>query len=244
MEHVTEGCTCEGKKCIGCQDVRCFGHFGLRKKDRPIAPTNLNSYCRPCNSQRGGEAIKQRRRENTKKWNKAHPEQARAHVHKWQKSHPDAVKEFTRRNNRRRRKVNPDGERERNRNWHRVQRAMRNEAYLAKANVNQKKTYLRRKAERPEKHQEIFYFKSLRRRARKSQAIGMFTAQQWRAVKEKYDYTCLRCGKREPEIKLTADHIMPLTLGGTNFIEKNKPLCKPCNSKKGVKFIDFRTKTP
>jgi len=67
-----------------------------------------------------------------------------------------------------------------------------------------------------------------------------FTWQDWAEIKEKYDYTCLKCGRREPEIKLTIDHIIPLKHGGTNTKDNIQPLCTSCNSSKGTKTEDYR----
>jgi 5-methylcytosine-specific restriction endonuclease McrA len=79
-----------------------------------------------------------------------------------------------------------------------------------------------------------------RRRAMKRGNGGSYTAAEWQTLVEKYNYTCLRCGKQEPEIKLTIDHVLPLSKGGNNTIDNIQPLCKQCNSTKNAKFIDYR----
>jgi len=76
-----------------------------------------------------------------------------------------------------------------------------------------------------------------RRRAREVGAIGSFTAAEWKALCRKYKHRCLCCGKRR---KLTADHVLPLVKGGSNFISNIQPLCGPCNSRKGTKHTDYR----
>ena len=73
-------------------------------------------------------------------------------------------------------------------------------------------------------------------RIRKYEADGSFTPQEWETLKAQYNWTCPHCGKREPEIKLTIDHIIPLSRGGSNNIENIQPLCGICNSKKGNKI--------
>jgi 5-methylcytosine-specific restriction endonuclease McrA len=78
------------------------------------------------------------------------------------------------------------------------------------------------------------------RRARKAANGGSFTAEEWEALKRCYVYTCLRCGKVEPEIKLTVDHVVPVALGGPNILGKIQPLCKACNQSKGIKITDYR----
>lgn len=73
-----------------------------------------------------------------------------------------------------------------------------------------------------------------------TQAGGHFTAQEWKTLKAKYDYTCLCCGRREPEIRLTPDHIIPVTKLGSSNIENIQLLCISCNSSKRDKIIDYR----
>lgn len=85
------------------------------------------------------------------------------------------------------------------------------------------------------------YKKSMghKRRTLKLQAQGVFTPIEWEALKMKYRYMCLCCKKCEPEVKLTVDHIIPLSKGGTNDIENIQPLCGSCNSRKNTKIINY-----
>jgi len=78
-----------------------------------------------------------------------------------------------------------------------------------------------------------------RRRARKKGAEGSHTQKEWEDLKKKYNYTCLDCKKKEPEIKLTEDHIVPLNKNGSDNIDNIQPLCKNCNSKKYTKIVNF-----
>ena len=78
------------------------------------------------------------------------------------------------------------------------------------------------------------------RRARLANAEGFHTLQEWEDLKNKYNYMCLCCKQFEPEIKLTEDHIIPLTLAGSNYITNIQPLCGKCNLAKWTKFIDYR----
>ncbi|HEX9838706.1 MAG TPA: HNH endonuclease [Anaerolineales bacterium] len=78
------------------------------------------------------------------------------------------------------------------------------------------------------------------RRARKLEAEGSHTDEEWQELKAFYNYKCLGCGKQEPDIKLTRDHVIPLTQGGTDAINNIQPLCALCNSKKNHKHIDYR----
>lgn len=63
---------------------------------------------------------------------------------------------------------------------------------------------------------------------------------EWEDLKKKYNYICLCCKKKEPEIRLTIDHIVPISLKGNNTIDNIQPLCANCNSSKHTKIIDYR----
>ena len=78
------------------------------------------------------------------------------------------------------------------------------------------------------------------RRARKLEAEGSHTDEEWQELKAFYNFKCLRCGAQEPDIKLTRDHVIPLTQGGSDSIDNVQPLCARCNSKKNNKHIDYR----
>lgn len=77
------------------------------------------------------------------------------------------------------------------------------------------------------------------RRARLAGSQGFYTEQQWEDLKKKLNYTCLACKRKEPEIKLTRDHIVPVVHGGSNFISNIQPLCLPCNQTKRTKTINY-----
>lgn len=79
--------------------------------------------------------------------------------------------------------------------------------------------------------------KKARRRALEAKAEGSFTAAEFRALCGKYGHRCLCCGEQKP---LTADHVVPLYKGGTNWIDNIQPLCLSCNQKKRTQVIDYR----
>lgn len=66
---------------------------------------------------------------------------------------------------------------------------------------------------------------------------GSFTEVQWKALCNKYHNICLCCRRRR---RLTIDHVIPITKGGTNCITNIQPLCKSCNSSKNNKIADYR----
>ena len=79
------------------------------------------------------------------------------------------------------------------------------------------------------------------RRTRQTTAGGSFTEKEWLTLCDKHNNKCLNCGKH---IKLTADHVLPVSKGGTSDIDNIQPLCGPCNSKKHNKALDFRKNLP
>ena len=72
-----------------------------------------------------------------------------------------------------------------------------------------------------------------RRYAREKGAIGSHTLEEWENLKDEFDNKCAFCRKK---VKLTKDHIIPLSENGTDYIDNIQPLCRSCNSRKW-KFI-------
>ena len=88
----------------------------------------------------------------------------------------------------------------------------------------------------PDKSRAIWH----RYKARKMNAEGNFTDEQWKMVKLYYapNDRCPGCGKHR---KITIDHVIPLAQKGPNYIANIQPLCKSCNSSKGdERYTDFR----
>jgi len=111
--------------------------------------------------------------------------------------------------------------------------------YRAK-NAEKVKAY---RAEYQKANRDKFRASSQRYRARKLNAPGDFTAADWKAKLEYYGYRCRYCGIHKSETSegwLEADHAIPLSQGGTNFISNIVPACKSCNCSKGTKtFTEF-----
>lgn len=170
----------------------------------------LNNWCKLCN------------KKNANKWYYENKERAIDTCRKWALSHLDKVKEI----HRNWRKNNPERDYE-----------LRKKANRKYKENNREKVRERSrnwKTSNTEKNLQI----NRNYRARKNG--GTITQQEWQWLKAFYDYTCLCCGKQEPEIKLTLDHIKSLKLGGKNVIQNAQPLCGSCNSSKGAKEIDYR----
>lgn len=79
----------------------------------------------------------------------------------------------------------------------------------------------------PEKSSEY----SKNKRARKwGNTEASFTIKEWQLMKEAYKYCCVYCHKEFK--RLTQDHIIPLSKGGTHIGSNILPACQSCNSKK------------
>lgn len=71
-------------------------------------------------------------------------------------------------------------------------------------------------------------------------ALGSFhTYGEWELLKAQYNWTCPACRRQEPDIKLTEDHVVPLSKGGGDNIENIQPLCASCNCKKHDKIVIY-----
>jgi 5-methylcytosine-specific restriction endonuclease McrA len=75
------------------------------------------------------------------------------------------------------------------------------------------------------------------RLARKRAAKGSFTTAEWTGLVSFFGSVCLSCGVTTD---LSVDHVIPLARGGTNSIDNLQPLCRQCNSSKGIKTTDYR----
>jgi 5-methylcytosine-specific restriction endonuclease McrA len=219
MEHIVEKCQCDGKYCGGCKVTLCIGKFHRNKNTKD----KLNYQCKECVSkshkswyQRNHESVKTK----TARWQKEHPEQAAKSKKKYKVTHSQQVKA-------------------QDKIW-RDRNTMQPRQWRTSNVVRVRETARLWRRNNRDRHLSIMRGVRHRRRAQMNQSGGSFTWREWVAIKAKYNYTCLCCGRCEPEIKLTADHIVPIYRGGSSNIENIQPLCRSCNASKGTKIIDYR----
>jgi len=155
-------------------------------------------------------------REYARKWHKEYPNKTREYSHKWNAEHLEQKREC----DRNWRTENPEESKKRTRRWR--------EEHPDKA-----KECVREWGKR---HPEQLQQYRRNRRAKKVNAGGAITAEEWQSVLEKYGNKCLCCGTTE---NLTMDHVIPLD-PGPHTANNVQPLCRICNSSKGRKTIDYR----
>jgi 5-methylcytosine-specific restriction endonuclease McrA len=89
---------------------------------------------------------------------------------------------------------------------------------------------------RANRHRKVLH--GVSRRALFEGAPGSFSAIEWARLCFEHAYACAYCGLWRP---LTVDHRIPLTRGGSNYIDNILPACRPCNSRKGTRTeTEFR----
>jgi 5-methylcytosine-specific restriction endonuclease McrA len=69
-------------------------------------------------------------------------------------------------------------------------------------------------------------------RARKRNATGRYTAREFRALCDESSWQCSYCATVLDIVTVQADHIIPLSRGGSNGIENIAVSCASCNCRK------------
>ena len=85
-------------------------------------------------------------------------------------------------------------------------------------------------------NRELVTLLSLRHRRRKQGARGSYSLEEWREKCLLLDSRCFYCHRTD--LKLTADHLVPPSRGGSDYITNIVPACRPCNSRKRDKTYE------
>lgn len=75
-----------------------------------------------------------------------------------------------------------------------------------------------------------------KKRALKAKSGGSHTREEWQQRKELYGYSCVYCHRKSE--RLTKDHIIPISRGGTDNIYNIVPACGSCNRRKWSKNLN------
>jgi len=150
-------------------------------------------------------------------------------VRNWQANNKEKFKEICRK----RKKAHPEEDRAYSKKWaaKNYDRKIENGRRWRERNPEYGRNWRENNREKIRNYAEI-------RRARLAEVGGDLTVDEWEAIQEFYRYKCLCCGRED--VKLTIDHVLPISLGGSHTADNIQPLCGPCNSSKRDKHIDYR----
>jgi hypothetical protein len=81
-------------------------------------------------------------------------------------------------------------------------------------------------------HPLVVRAQNSRRNARKRSAIGSYTASEFRVLCDESSWQCSYCAAVLDIKTVQADHVVPLSRGGSNYIKNIAVACKPCNASK------------
>lgn len=207
------------KKCTKCEEVKLatseYFQKDKSKKD------GLRPDCKVC-AHEYGQDNKEAIAERVRRWREANPEDSQEYNREYGPRYYRANKERIADVKRQYIKANPEKRAVIDRRYH--------EAH-PKRLQERKRRWLEAN---PEKRREW----DRRKRAKRAGVEGSHTEAEWQALCSYYMDQCLCCG--EVPDKLTRDHVIPITKGGSNDIGNIQPLCKSCNSKKYLKTTDYR----
>lgn len=224
------------RKCGFCGEVKSLLEFS---KD-PRTKTGYSALCLVCNKNKSKvwrDKNPDKSRESVKRYREKYPEKHREMYDSWSSRNKEKVRESARENYNRHQEAYRESAR--------IQHAKRKLEHPQE--VRDYQSEWRKK--NPEKvsdaqkkwshsHPERVKIKTQNRNEKKKNSTGSVTEREWVDILERCGYTCLWC--RRNDVKITMDHVVPLSKGGLHEIENIQPLCRSCNSKKGVRIMDFR----
>lgn len=176
-----------------------------------------NGRCSPC------------ARERQRRWSAANLDKVAAKARRWRLNHPEENAERKRKY----KQANLVKEAQRNRRWKNANPDKLRE-YERKRYATNSERCRKWRHSNPDKANAIIH----RRRTRQTAAGGSYTVAEWKSLLDHYGNRCLCCGRND--VRLAADHIVPVVRGGSSSIDNIQPLCNSCNSRKGTKTIDYR----
>jgi 5-methylcytosine-specific restriction endonuclease McrA len=206
--------------CKRCQQAKNIDDF------QQTSGVSIN-VCKACVSARRKEirqADPERFREQNRKGHARGSAKFAAKAREWKREHPERNRELKRLSAQR----HPEETRARLLRWR-------------ESTPDYRASIRAWEAAHPEEAKASRTVAKARFRSRLREAVGDFTVAEWLELRARYGNRCLACGRSEPEILLTPDHVVPLGRGGANDISNIQLLCLPCNLRKHVKHIDYRS---
>jgi len=218
------------RKCIYCKHVKDIVEF------KKVSGESFVKSCLSC-------------RERILSWAKEHPEAK----HEYYKRHAEEIKQKTndwynankeyaleqRKNSRaEKRAADPEA-------WRAKQRGYQNKWLSSPENkakrFEQTSAWMRANRGKMNEAYKRWYVKNqdvLRKLAcQRAQLYGKsnFTFEDWLNILDCFEHRCAYCSRSD--VKLTMDHVIPVSKGGKHTADNIVPACKSCNSRKGNRFI-------
>jgi 5-methylcytosine-specific restriction endonuclease McrA len=209
-------------ECKACSKLAALKKKAMLEATRPPLPDGFAKKCSTCKEQLAAEMFGKNARSADGLKTSCKPCR-RAKAVKYRAENKEKTSEYFKRY----REENPD-----KRKATCARYRANNRAKLAKYN----KRYSR---ENP----HIAVNAQIRRRALKNKASGTYTHDDWQARLAYHENRCAYCGCGG---KMTIDHMIPLSRGGTNWPSNLVPACHSCNSgkcdKTPIEFADYTFK--
>jgi 5-methylcytosine-specific restriction endonuclease McrA len=103
-----------------------------------------------------------------------------------------------------------------------------------------RRDYRRRNLDKLRKAARRYYWKNSERKriehhdavAKRKGPPGKYTRLEWLQLLAAYRYRCAYCNRKLNRMSASADHVVPLGRGGTNWITNIVPSCLSCNQRK------------
>ena len=175
---------------------------------QPDCRHSVQNLCRKCH----GEKSRERRRNNKthirvqkKEYSRIHAEEIKERKNQYYLNNKEKILE-------------------RNKRW-RQENLERHRVLCRKAATRWNNNHHERYLEHKRLH-------SRRRRAAENNALGSFTDAEFWDVCKSQNWHCAGCDSPLDKKTATRDHIVPISNGGSDFIENIQALCAPCNSRK------------
>lgn len=199
------------------------------KEDKPLSQYRFMRY----GKQQKGTVCKDCCREIKKEWKNKNRDKVNSAQKKWRIENKDKVSAYTKKH----RAVNSLSIKK----YSAIYRVQNKDSIKERAKrwYEENKDYSKAWRERNKEKARFTQVNNAHKRRDKKMG-AVIKREEWEELKDFYGNTCLCC--KRTDVKLTMDHVVPLSRGGTHEIRNIQPLCKSCNSKKHTDTTDYRIK--
>ncbi len=205
-------------ECVNCDRTEIEHHAdGLCKSCYSTKHRNDNKehYLKVEQKRRDDPQHKEEQQKYHHDWYEENKEEYKAKTKQWAQDNKEKVRQYSKEW----RERNPEKAKQLCQDWY----------------ERNKEHYQEQKRKHRQENKEQIRQYGRQRRARKAGAKGSHTYKEWEAKLEEFHHLCAYCSGQLNALSskdITEDHIIPLTRGGSDYIENIVPACRSCNSKK------------